>query len=211
MTAPQRRADALLELLRSAAATHMTPAQRDRAKVQVLIPLSRLSGCANCRALVQDGSPDIGPRQGAQAPDLNAAQWRTGNSPGRGHLSIAEAKRLTCDGQIQRVVLSTESAVLDVGRTYRLATPAIRTALEVRDGGCVIPECDRPPGWCEAHHLVHWSEGGSTATSNMVLLCSRHHHELHQGRWQIDIDQTGRVNTKRQFARDLGPPSTANY
>ena len=203
MTAPQRRADALLELLRSAAATDMTPAQRDRAKVQVLIPLSRLANCANCRKVVQGGSPAIALGHGMQGPDLNAAEWRTGNGIGRGQLSIAEAKRLACDGRIQRVVLSPESAVLDVGRTYRLATPAIRTALEVRDGGCVIPECDRPPGWCEAHHVVHWADGGFSAPSNMALLCSRHHHELHQGKWRISIDERGRVNVKRQHVRDL--------
>lgn len=203
MTAPQRRADALMELMRSTAATEMTPAQRDRAKVQVLIPLSRLTGCTNCRQLVEDGLQISGRGQFADGPDLNAAQWRSGNGVGRGNLSISEAKRLACDGQIQRVVLSAASAVLDVGRTSRLVTPAIRTALEVRDGGCVIPECDRPPGWCEAHHVVHWSEGGKSAVSNMALLCSRHHHELHQGRWRIDIDDSGRVGVRRQVVRDL--------
>jgi hypothetical protein len=181
----------------------------------VLIPLSRLTGCANCSGLAREGSRLSGLLSGlpnaGQGTDLEAAQWRSGNGVGRGNLSISEAKRLSCDGQIQRVVLSTESAVLDVGRASRLATPAIRTALEIRDGGCVIPECDRPPGWCEAHHVIHWSEGGKSALSNMALLCSRHHHELHQGRWRIDIDESGRVNVKRQFVRDLGPPSDGTY
>ena len=211
MTTPQRRADALLELLRSAAATDMTPAQRDRAKVQVLIPLARLTACTNCRGFAQSGSRLSSLLNDAQGPDLQAAQWRTGNGIGRGTLSIADAKRLSCDAQIQRVVLSPESTVLDVGRASRLATPAIRTALEIRDGGCVIPECDRPPGWCEAHHITHWADGGKTAPSNMALLCSRHHHELHQGRWHIHIDNKGLVTAKRQFVRDLGPPGNANY
>lgn len=211
MTSPQRRADALMELLRSAAASTMSPAQRERAKVQVLIPLSRLTACANCRDLAHDGSRLGSLLNAGQGPDLEAAQWRSGNGVGRGNLSISEAKRLSCDGQIQRVVLSAESAVLDVGRASRLVTPAIRTALEIRDGGCVIPECDRPPGWSEAHHVIHWSEGGKSAPSNMALLCSRHHHELHQGRWRIDIDDRGLVKAKRQFVRDLGPPSAGTY
>lgn len=202
MTAPQRRADSLLELLRSAAAGAMSPAQRERARVQVLIPLGRLANCTQCRSLGNAEQP-LGNVDGFQGPDLEASQWRSGNGWGRGVLSMAEAKRLSCDGQIQRVVLSPDSAVLDVGRTYRLATPAIRSALEVRDGGCVIPECDRPPGWCEAHHIVHWSEGGSSAVSNMALLCSRHHHELHQGKWHLRIDDVGRVQVERRMVRQL--------
>ena len=30
---------------------------------------------------------------------------------------------------------------------------AQRAALVVRDGGCAVAGCDRPPAWCEAHHL----------------------------------------------------------
>ena len=201
ITTPQRRADALLELMRSAAAGAMSPAQRERARVQVLIPLGRLANCSTCRDLVNHESP-LDNVTDLQGPDLTASQWRCGNGWGRGVLSMADAKRLTCDGQIQRVVLSPDSAVLDVGRAYRLATPAIRSALEVRDGGCVIPECDRPPGWCEAHHIVHWSEGGSSAVSNMALLCARHHHELHQGKWHLRLDDAGRVQVERRMVRE---------
>ena len=108
---------------------------------------------------------------------------------------MTEVRRLSCDGQIQRVVLSPQSTVLDVGRAQRLVTPAMRTALEVRDGGCVIPGCDRPPGWCEAHHIQHWSAGGPTALSNLVLACSRHHHDIHHGTWTVTINDHGQPHT----------------
>ena len=36
------------------------------------------------------------------------------------------------------------------GRTQRLVTPPIRAALELRDGGCVFPGCDKPPEACHA-------------------------------------------------------------
>jgi hypothetical protein len=49
---------------------------------------------------------------------------------------------------------------LEVGRTSRVVTAAQRAALLVRDGGCAVAGCDRPPAWCEAHHLVHWLHGG---------------------------------------------------
>jgi hypothetical protein len=64
---------------------------------------------------------------------------------------------------------------LEVGRTTRVVQPAQRTALAVRDGGCVFPNCDRPLSWCEAHHLWHWLDGGPTDLDNLALLCRTHH------------------------------------
>jgi hypothetical protein len=38
----------------------------------------------------------------------------------------------------------------------------------------------RPPaGWTDAHHVVHWADGGPTALGNLVLLCRRHHRLVH--------------------------------
>jgi hypothetical protein len=65
------------------------------------------------------------------------------------------------------------SQPLDVGRTSRVVTPAQRTALAVRDGGWVFPDCPRPLAWCEAHHLIHWLDGGPTDLANLALLCGR--------------------------------------
>jgi hypothetical protein len=60
------------------------------------------------------------------------------------------------------------SQPLDVGRTTRVVQPAQRTALAVRDGGCVFPDCARPLTWCEAHHLISWLDGGPTDLINLV-------------------------------------------
>ena len=38
---------------------------------------------------------------------------------------------------------------LEVGRATRVVSPAQRTALAVRDGGCRYPGCDRPVAWCD--------------------------------------------------------------
>jgi len=32
---------------------------------------------------------------------------------------------------------------------------------------------------------VHWADGGETDLDNLILLCSRHHHLLHEHHWQI--------------------------
>ncbi|HEV3503906.1 MAG TPA: DUF222 domain-containing protein, partial [Actinomycetes bacterium] len=64
---------------------------------------------------------------------------------------------------------------LDVGRATRVVTPAQRTALAVRDGGCRFPGCSRPQVWCDAHHLWHWVDGSPIDLTNLVLLCRAHH------------------------------------
>jgi Domain of unknown function (DUF222) len=74
---------------------------------------------------------------------------------------------------------------LEVGRSTRVVQPAQRAALAVRDGGCVFPGCDRPLGWCEAHHLHHWLHGGPTGLANLALLCRAHHRAVHEGGWQL--------------------------
>jgi len=78
---------------------------------------------------------------------------------------------------------------LAMGRTKRRATVSQWAALIARDRGCV--RCGRTPRFCEAHHVLHWRHGGLTDVSNMVLLCSRCHHDLHHGRFTITMTPEG--------------------
>ena len=91
-------------------------------------------------------------------------------------------RRLACDAGIVRMVLDGDSQPLDVGRRVRTVTPAIRRAIEHRDGGCRWDGCDAPMSWCDAHHVVHWADGGVTSADNMILLCRLHHTATHEGR-----------------------------
>ncbi len=93
-------------------------------------------------------------------------------------LTAGGTRRLLCDAGIVPVVLGGPSEVLDVGREQRLVTPAQRTALTLRDGGCVFPDCDVPAQRCEAHHIVPWNRGGPTTLANLALLCPSHHGSL---------------------------------
>ena len=99
--------------------------------------------------------------------------------------------------------------VLDLGRSTRLVSAGLRRALTLRDGGCVIEGCDRPPAHCDAHHLHHWTDGGPTRLQNLVLVCGRHHTLRHEGGWRVLRDPGGgRVTlsppTRRWHRR--GPP-----
>lgn len=116
---------------------------------------------------------------------------------GRAHLlgsdeafSAESARRIGCDAVLRRIVLGPAGEALDLGLAQRLFSQAQRTALAVRDGGCVGPRCDRPPGWAEAHHARHWAEGGPTSIDNAVLLCAFHHQEVHRGRLEVEMRPT---------------------
>ncbi len=95
-------------------------------------------------------------------------------------------RRLACDAGIVRIVTDGESQPLDVGRRVRTVTPAIRRALELRDGGCAWAGCSAPASWCDAHHITHWADGGVTALINLILLCRRHHVAIHNGKHPPD-------------------------
>ena len=94
-------------------------------------------------------------------------------------LSLGQVRRLACSAAILPAVLGGRSEVLDVGRRRRLYTYAQRVALAVRDRGCRAVGCDLPAGMCEAHHLDDWALGGRTDLARGILLCSFHHHLVH--------------------------------
>jgi Domain of unknown function (DUF222)/HNH endonuclease len=99
------------------------------------------------------------------------------------------ARRVACDASIRRVVMAGRSEPLDVGRRTSVISPGMRRAVVIRDRHCRFPGCDRPHTWCDAHHVVHWAEGGPTALSNLVLLCRRHHRMVHaRGGFRLALD-----------------------
>ncbi len=93
-------------------------------------------------------------------------------------------EQYACDAGWVPVWEDPRGVPLDVGRQQRLFTKAQRTALAVRDGGCVW--CGAPPSRCEAHHIRHWqADHGSTNLADGVLLCRNCHMRLHNQGWRI--------------------------
>jgi hypothetical protein len=116
---------------------------------------------------------------------------RTGRLDGGDPVSPATVRRLACDARLLPIVLGGAGQVLDAGRSRRLATGPLRRALVVRDRGCAFPDCDRPPRWCDAHHVRSWTQGGGTDLGNLVLLCRRHHRLIHERDWTVRIAADG--------------------
>lgn len=173
-TATQRRHDALYDLLRTALDSELLPEMGGaKPHVVVHVPEQTLQAAFAYagRGLSEDAlrGMDIAP----------AVLERTGAV-----LDLPTLCRLAGDCVLIRAVLRGPSELLELGRKVRTATAAQRTALAVRDGGCIVPGCGRPPKWCEAHHIVAWEDGGATDLSNLCLLC-RYHHSLMSRGWSV--------------------------
>ncbi|MFG3554475.1 DUF222 domain-containing protein [Micromonospora sp. NPDC047557] len=106
-------------------------------------------------------------------------------------LTPEAVRRLACDAAVLPAVLGGAGQPLDVGRQRRLITGPLRRALVLRDRGCAFPGCDRPPRWCDAHHIRHWADGGDTSLDNAVLLCGHHHRHVHRGDWAVRLGGDG--------------------
>ena len=104
-------------------------------------------------------------------------------------VSLPAVQRMVCDVGVIGVKFDDDGQCVNVGRSQRLFTERQRVGLAVRDGGCRFPGCDRPPSWCEAHHIEHWHrDKGRTDVADGILLCRRHHLLVHSNRWEISRD-----------------------
>lgn len=206
---PQRRADALLDIAQAHLdTTEMPQLGGHRPHMSIVVDADRLppadqgTGADPEQPIGSDGRPR-GWRGTIRLPWTNSA------------VPASTARRWACDAAVTPIVarllgrprqrlrwsdvartsvgdegLPCDPAwlPLDVGRTQRVATPALLKVLAVRDGGCIHPGCSRSTVYCQAHHVVHWADGGATDRSNLVLLCRHHHRTLHQGVWSIHRD-----------------------
>jgi hypothetical protein len=151
-TPAQRRADALGEICRRYLDSSDRPVVAgERPHVLVSVDLQTLQGSGG-RAELQDAGP----------------------------ITPEAARRLACDADLSRVVTRGPSEPLEIGRRTPVVPPALRRAVVARDRGCRFPGCGRPQAWCDAHHVVHWADGGETSLSNLVLLCRPHHRMVHE-------------------------------
>ena len=146
-----------------------------------------------CRDYLDHGDT---PTQGGEKPhltllvSLETLEDRAGRPcelDETGVITAQAAHRLACDAGISRIITKGQSEPLDVGRRTRTIPPAIRRALNLRDGGCVAKGCHRPVRWCDAHHIIHWLDGGITALINLILLCRRHHRMAHEAKLKLKV------------------------
>ncbi len=142
-----------------------------------------------------------------QEADAGAIRSRRREHPDGRPATRAFLAALLCSGFIRRIVVDPATGqTLDIGRAQRRFTARQFRALAIRDGGCAFPGCDRPPKWCDAHHLKPWEDGGPTDLDNGCLLCRRHHTLVHHGGWRLRRDRRTGIFTAtapdgREFTR----------
>ena len=120
------------------------------------------------------------------------------------HVGKQAARRVACDAGLVELRHAAGGEVLDVGRRTRTIPTALRRALQSRDRSqCQFPGCTSRH--CDAHHVVHWADGGETQLSNLVLVCRFHHRAVHEEGFQVVADGAGGF----QFLRPNGEPLPA--
>ena len=150
---------------------------------------------ADLDVLTTDTDTDTDTEPAAEAAPAPEAVCRLEHGPG---LTVAAARRLACDAALIAWVSAAVNPGenLRLGRKTRKISAALRRALRLRDTGCQFPGCPRRK-FLDAHHVVHWADGGPTNLDNLILLCGRHHRAVHEdgftlhpvdgkpGRWMV--------------------------
>ena len=106
---------------------------------------------------------------------------------------------VAADAKILPAFFNADGDPLWLGKAQRNASSGQRAILAARDGGCVV--CASPTERCEPHHIEWFSCGGSTDIDNLVLLCERCHHLVHDDGWRLR-----HVNSRFEL-RPPSPPS----
>lgn len=83
---------------------------------------------------------------------------------------------------------------LELGRSQRLASRLQRRALRALHPFCGVEGCEVPFERCHIHHIVPWNSGGRTDLDNLTPLCSHHHHQSHEQRWELHLDAQRRLS-----------------
>jgi len=103
-------------------------------------------------------------------------------------LPVSTVRRMCCDAEILPAVLGGNGEVLDAGRSKRTATPQQRRALRAMYRTCAHPDCTVGFSACRIHHIKWWWKHlGRTDIDNLLPLCEKHHHLVHEGEWGLTM------------------------
>jgi len=160
-TPGNRRAEALTELVLAGAGAESNPRRREPLFTVIIDEETFLYGTRREDTVCEQ----VG---GAVVPIDIMVRWRAG-------------------ARVEALVLDARRSVLHLGRSERYANREQRRALAIRDRGCAVPGCDRPPAFCDAHHVIWWEKFGPTDIDSLCLLCTHHHHLVHAGKLRVEM------------------------
>ena len=109
----------------------------------------------------------------------------------------ASVVRLICNGTIVPIITNSDGVAINVGRKHRIANRDQRRALRAMYRTCAFHGCDVQFNRCEIHHIHEWDLGGGTDLDNLLPLCSRHHHVVHEGGWDLHLAPDRTLTTRQ--------------
>ena len=112
-------------------------------------------------------------------------------------LPVETMRRHGCDAAITPIVLDDDGVPLNVGRTRRLATAEQRRALRVMYRTCGFPGCQVRFEDCRIHHVTWWEHLGATNLDNLLPICERHHHHVHECGWTLTLKPDRTITLRR--------------
>jgi hypothetical protein len=125
---------------------------------------------------------------------------------------VATAQRLCCEAILQAVIVNPDGTVDQVCAEQRTANRQQRRMLAAMYRTCAHPLCEVAFSNCRIHHIAWFTRGGRTVLANMLPLCDTHHHLVHEGGWDLTIDDRRRVTWHRPdgttWMVDGGPDRT---
>ncbi len=166
------------------------PRTTEQLAFDAFVAMIRLAAAVDDGRIFGSRAPEV--RVHVRAEHLESGEgfgWIEGQST---TISIATAERLICTVGALPILFRDDGRPLKLGRSQRLFSAAQKIALAARDGGCMIPGCDRPPSWCEAHHIDEWERhAGHTDVDVGVLLCRHHHMWVHDTQARVVRSASG--------------------
>jgi Domain of unknown function (DUF222) len=175
-TLGQRRADALTSICRYALDTNATHTSHGtRPHIEVHVELDDFIALGNTKTTA--GKAKFG-----------------GYTPGGSWISGVTLERICCDATISHTIRSNNMVTNQTTTGHdpsdgheqhdHHVAPTIpshiRRKVISRDRHCRYPGCSRPAKWSEIHHIRYRRNGGDHSLINLLLLCNRHHHRVHE-------------------------------
>jgi hypothetical protein len=112
-------------------------------------------------------------------------------------IHLETARRLWCDAESVTWVLALKGNVLSLVTEDELANRNQRRAMRSMYRGCVYPNCGVAFDRCHLHHVVFRHRGGKTVISNLLPVCYRHHHLVHEGGWKLTMNTARTIEWHR--------------
>jgi len=178
-TASQRYADAFADLAAGGADLTSSRSWKRDVTIMIVADLQTLTSGLPGRCELVDGTP----------------------------MPVDEVRRLALEAKLIPAIFDGPGVPLWAGRERRLPSRVARLMVVARDRQCRVPQCCAPAEWTQAHHIIWWSLNGLTDIDNLVLVCSKHHHQIHEHGAHITMHNDGSVEWTPPPAR--APPTAA--